>query len=125
MKIHSEGGSKLVHGNIKSPNILLNQDLTSFVSDYGLSTLINPPINPSRVVVGYRAPEIIETRKFTQKSDIYSFGVLLMEILTGTVFICSFVVSCCLLYSSFLHNPMCLSISPEIFLHIGISVHEK
>ncbi|KAF3331863.1 putative inactive receptor kinase [Carex littledalei] len=83
MNIHSEGGSKLVHGNIKSPNILLNQDLTPFVSDYGLSTLINPPINPSRVVVGYRAPEIIETRKFTQKSDIYSFGVLLMEMLTG------------------------------------------
>jgi serine/threonine protein kinase len=89
MKIHSEGSSKLIHGNIKSPNILLNQDLTPFVSDYGLSSLINPPINPSRVVAGYRPPEIIETRKFTQKSDIYSFGVLLMEILTGMVFICS------------------------------------
>ncbi|KAJ4764306.1 Leucine-rich repeat protein kinase family protein [Rhynchospora pubera] len=82
-EVHSEGSSKLVHGNIKSTNILLNQDLTPFVSDYGLSTLINPPINPSRVVVGYRAPEVIETRKWTQKSDIYSFGVLLMEMLTG------------------------------------------
>ena len=41
------------------------------------------PATPSRIVVGYRAPETIETRKFTQKSDIYSFGVLLLEMLTG------------------------------------------
>ncbi|KAJ3682924.1 hypothetical protein LUZ60_013151 [Juncus effusus] len=82
-QIHLESGVKLVHGNIKSTNILLNQDLTPFVSDYGLSSVINPPLNPSRVVVGYKAPETIETRKFTQKSDIYSFGVLLMEMLTG------------------------------------------
>ncbi|XP_072976006.1 probable inactive receptor kinase At5g58300 [Typha angustifolia] len=81
--IHSEGGPKFVHGNIKSTNVLLNQDLIPYISDYGLSPLINPPSSTSRVVVGYRAPETIETRKITQKSDIYSFGVLLLEILTG------------------------------------------
>lgn len=44
---------------------------------------MNPPFNTSRVVVGYRAPETLEARKITQKSDIYSFGVLLLEMLTG------------------------------------------
>nr|DAD38585.1 TPA_asm: hypothetical protein HUJ06_012907 [Nelumbo nucifera] len=43
---------------------------------------MNFPVTPSRSV-GYRAPEVIETRKPTQKSDVYSFGVLLLELLTG------------------------------------------
>uniref|UniRef100_A0A0E0APC5 Protein kinase domain-containing protein n=1 Tax=Oryza glumipatula TaxID=40148 RepID=A0A0E0APC5_9ORYZ len=81
--VHAEGGAKLTHGNIKSTNILLDQDYSSYVSDYGLSALMSVPANASRVVVGYRAPETIENRKITQKSDVYSFGVLLMEMLTG------------------------------------------
>ncbi|KAL5218075.1 hypothetical protein ABZP36_018759 [Zizania latifolia] len=81
--IHAEGGSKLTHGNIKSTNVLLDQDHNPQVSDYGLSALMSPPISTSRVVIGYRAPETIESRKFIHKSDVYSFGVLLMEMLTG------------------------------------------
>ncbi|ONK61760.1 uncharacterized protein A4U43_C08F33310 [Asparagus officinalis] len=81
--IHSEGSGKLAHGNIKSNNVLLTQDLEACVSDFGLASMMSSPATPSRVVVGYRAPETIETRKFTQKSDIYSFGVLLLEMLTG------------------------------------------
>jgi serine/threonine protein kinase len=83
--IHSEGGSKLAHGNIKSTNILLDQDHNPYVSDYGLSALMSLPIHASRIVIGigYRAPETFESRKFTHKSDVYSFGVLLMEMLTG------------------------------------------
>jgi serine/threonine protein kinase len=83
--MHSEGGSKLAHGNIKSTNILLAQDHNPYVSDYGLSALMSLPIHPSRIVIGYRAPETFESRKFTHKSDVYSFGVLLMEMLTGKV----------------------------------------
>uniref|UniRef100_A0A0D9VTN5 Protein kinase domain-containing protein n=1 Tax=Leersia perrieri TaxID=77586 RepID=A0A0D9VTN5_9ORYZ len=82
-QIHAEGGSKLTHGNIKSTNVLLDQAHNPYVSDYGLSALMSLPISTSRVVVGYRAPETIESRKFTHKSDVYSFGVLLMEMLTG------------------------------------------
>ena len=81
--IHSEGGGRFVHGNIKSSNILLTQDHSATVSDYGLTPVMNPPSTPSRVVVGYRAPEFIETRKSTCKSDVYSFGVVLLEMLTG------------------------------------------
>ncbi|KAJ6841751.1 putative inactive receptor kinase [Iris pallida] len=81
--IHAEGGGKFAHGNIKSNNVLLTQDLDACISDYGLASMMNSSATPSRVVVGYRAPETIETRKFTQKSDVYSFGVLLLELLTG------------------------------------------
>ncbi|KAL6896860.1 hypothetical protein ACP4OV_007432 [Aristida adscensionis] len=81
--IHAEGGAKLTHGNVKSTNVLLDQDRSPYVSDYGLSALMSVPVNASRVVVGYRAPETVENRKITQKSDVYSFGVLLMEMLTG------------------------------------------
>lgn len=80
--IHSVGGAKFTHGDIKSSNILLNQDLDGCVSDYGLSPIMNfPPTQPRHA--GYRAPEVIETRKHTHKSDVYSFGVVLLETLTG------------------------------------------
>ncbi|KAL8146809.1 hypothetical protein AgCh_004518 [Apium graveolens] len=80
--IHSAGGGKFTHGNIKSSNVLLNQELDGCVSDIGLAPLMNFPATPSRHV-GYRAPEVIETRKHTHKSDVYSFGILLLEMLTG------------------------------------------
>ncbi|KAI8557258.1 hypothetical protein RHMOL_Rhmol05G0322100 [Rhododendron molle] len=80
--IHSAGGGKFTHGNIKSSNVLLTQDINGCISDFGLATLMGFPPGP-RKIPGYRAPEVIETRKPTQKADIYSFGILLLEILTG------------------------------------------
>ncbi|XP_022732345.1 probable inactive receptor kinase At5g58300 [Durio zibethinus] len=80
--VHSMGGPKFTHGNVKSSNVLLNQDLDGCISDLGLTPLMNVPATPSRTA-GYRAPEVIETRKHTHKSDVYSFGVLLLEMLTG------------------------------------------
>ncbi|XP_059635005.1 probable inactive receptor kinase At2g26730 [Cornus florida] len=72
----------VVHGNIKSSNILLGQDNIACFSDYGLNPLFGSSTPPNRVA-GYRAPEVVETRKVTFKSDVYSFGVLLLELLTG------------------------------------------
>ncbi|KAI9110837.1 hypothetical protein K1719_018275 [Acacia pycnantha] len=80
--IHSEGGPKFTHGNIKSTNVLLTQDLDGCVSDVGLPPLMNTPATMSRTN-GYRAPEVTDARKITHKSDVYSFGVLLLEMLTG------------------------------------------
>lgn len=73
---------KLVHGNIKSSNILLHPNLDPCVSDFGLNPIFTNPV-PTNRVAGYRAPEILETRKVTFKSDVYSFGVLILELLTG------------------------------------------
>ncbi|KAI8573547.1 hypothetical protein RHMOL_Rhmol01G0286000 [Rhododendron molle] len=80
--IHSVGGPKFTHGNIKSTNILLSQDTNACVSDFGLFPLMRfRPI--ASQYGGYRAPEVNETQKQTHKSDVYSFGVLLLEMLTG------------------------------------------
>ncbi|KAF5790479.1 putative protein kinase RLK-Pelle-LRR-III family [Helianthus annuus] len=80
--IHSEGGAKFSHGNIKSSNILLTRDLDGCISDLGLAPLMTVLPTKSRCI-GYFAPEVLESRKFTHKSDVYSFGVLILEILTG------------------------------------------
>ncbi|KAK9269303.1 hypothetical protein L1049_001074 [Liquidambar formosana] len=79
---HLHVSGKVVHGNIKSSNILLRPDHDASVSDFGLTPLFGTSTPPNRVA-GYRAPEVVETRKATFKSDVYSFGVLLLELLTG------------------------------------------
>ncbi|KAI4306981.1 hypothetical protein L6164_030215 [Bauhinia variegata] len=82
--IHSEGGPKFTHGNIKSSNVLITQDLEGCVSDIGLTSVMNSPATISRAN-GYRAPEAADSQKITHKSDVYSFGVLLLEMLTGKI----------------------------------------
>lgn len=79
---HLHIAGKIVHGNIKSSNILLKPDRDASVSEFGLNPLFSNTTPPNRVA-GYRAPEVLETRKVTSKSDVYSFGVLLLELLTG------------------------------------------
>ncbi|XP_044464644.1 probable inactive receptor kinase At2g26730 [Mangifera indica] len=78
--LHVSG--KVVHGNIKSSNILLRPDHDASISDFGLNPVFGTTTPPTRVA-GYRAPEVVETRKVSFKSDVYSFGVLLLELLTG------------------------------------------
>lgn len=79
--IHSRGSASS-HGNIKSSNILLTKSYEARVSDFGLAHLVGPTATPNRVA-GYRAPEVTDARKVSQKADVYSFGVLLLELLTG------------------------------------------
>ena len=81
--LHEKGGSKFTHGNIKSSNVLLsNNHNATATSDYSLGPIFGSSPTASRIV-GYRAPEVLQTRKITQKSDVYSYGVLLLELLTG------------------------------------------
>ncbi|MCL7050914.1 hypothetical protein MKW94_006092 [Papaver nudicaule] len=79
--LHSQG-SHISHGNIKSSNILLTKTYEARVSDFGLAQLVGPNATPNRVA-GYRAPEVTDPRRVSQKADVYSFGVLLLELLTG------------------------------------------
>ncbi|KAJ0099287.1 hypothetical protein Patl1_21219 [Pistacia atlantica] len=79
--IHTHGPA-ISHGNIKSSNILLSKSYEARVSDFGLAHLASPSSTPNRID-GYRAPEVTDARKVSQKADVYSFGVLLLELLTG------------------------------------------
>ncbi|GMH23177.1 hypothetical protein Nepgr_025020 [Nepenthes gracilis] len=81
--IHTQySSSKIPHGNVKSSNILLDKNGVACISDFGLSLLLNPAHAIARLG-GYRAPEQAETKKLSQQADVYSFGVLLLEVLTG------------------------------------------
>ncbi|ESQ31204.1 hypothetical protein EUTSA_v10003753mg [Eutrema salsugineum] len=79
--------SALVHGNLKSTNILLGQDFEACLTDYCLSVLTDlsssvSPDDPDSF--SYKAPEIRKSsRRPTSKCDVYSFGVLIFELLTG------------------------------------------
>ncbi|KAE8713346.1 hypothetical protein F3Y22_tig00110213pilonHSYRG00340 [Hibiscus syriacus] len=81
-EVTEELGPITSHGNIKSSNILLTTSYEARVSDFGLAQLASPSSAPIRVD-GYRAPEVTDVRKVSQKADIYSFGILLLELLTG------------------------------------------
>ncbi|KAI4364936.1 hypothetical protein MLD38_020967 [Melastoma candidum] len=82
-QIHLVNGARRVHGNVKSSNILLNNQGYGCVADAGLAAVMHS-LSPSiSRAAGYRAPEVSDTRKAGQPSDVYSFGVVLLELLTG------------------------------------------
>ncbi|XP_010263449.1 PREDICTED: probable inactive receptor kinase At5g67200 [Nelumbo nucifera] len=77
--------SRLVHGNLKSSNVLLGPDFEACLTDYCLAVLADTSSEDETPdSAGYRAPEARKSsRRATSKSDVYSFGVLLLELLTG------------------------------------------
>ncbi|XP_071729200.1 G-type lectin S-receptor-like serine/threonine-protein kinase SD2-5 [Rutidosis leptorrhynchoides] len=84
--LHEDCRQKIIHLDIKPQNILLDQDFNAKVSDFGLSKLIDrnetEVITTMRGTPGYLAPEWLSS-SITEKVDVYSFGIVLLEILCG------------------------------------------
>ncbi|CAO2208065.1 unnamed protein product [Urochloa humidicola] len=85
--LHEAIEPKVVHRDIKSSNILIDEEFESKVSDFGLAKLLGAGKShvTTRVMgtFGYVAPEYANTGLLNEKSDIYSFGVVLLEAITG------------------------------------------
>ncbi|KAJ0742214.1 putative protein kinase RLK-Pelle-WAK family [Helianthus annuus] len=84
---HIHSTTQIIHRDIKSSNILLTDDYTVKVSDFGISRFI--PMDQTHIqtlvhgTLGYIDPEYFRSGILTEKSDVYSFGMVLVELITG------------------------------------------
>ncbi|CAI7808103.1 unnamed protein product [Closterium sp. NIES-54] len=89
--LHSGCRPPIIHRDVKSGNILLDEDLEPVVSDFGLAKVapehFTQPMTVTAIMgtQGYVAPEYVRTGKITQAVDVFAFGVVLLELITGHI----------------------------------------
>ncbi|CAH8280460.1 unnamed protein product, partial [Arabidopsis lyrata] len=85
--LHTGMQKPIVHGNLKSKNVLLDKSFRPRVSDFGLHLLLNLPagqeVLEASAAEGYKAPELIKMKEVSKESDVYSFGVIMLELVYG------------------------------------------
>ncbi|KAK8924112.1 putative kinase-like protein TMKL1 [Platanthera zijinensis] len=84
--LHNGCQEPIIHGNLNSENILLGSDLQTHLSDFGLQLLLSPTaaqeMLDASATQGYKAPELMKMKEACKETDIYSLGIIFLEIVT-------------------------------------------
>lgn len=85
--LHEQCDPKIIHRDVKAANILLDEDYEAVVGDFGLAKLLDHRdthvTTAVRGTVGHIAPEYLSTGQSSDKTDVFGFGILLLELITG------------------------------------------